>query len=106
MIGYVGAAGIVVSIITFYYVTSYDPEQDPFRKENDSTYSTSSTLLRPNPFDFHLLGLKCKMRHLLEKLQLIKLRSESRNGHNQRLEYAFIKVCVFPICHELLLVLK
>ena len=91
-IGYVGAAGVVVSIITFYYVTSYDPEQDPFRRPGNATAPNSPIAFKPNSFDVCILGLKGKIRRWLGISRWIKPRNEFHGLHNQRLENAFIKV--------------
>ncbi|KAJ9616368.1 hypothetical protein H2200_000086 [Cladophialophora chaetospira] len=94
LIGYVGTALIVVSIIAFYYLTAYDPSKDPFRK-NDSADASNGTSYHANPLDTCFLGL---LRKSKQSIQSSKERTTSPPARSlqSRLEAACIK-CVLSM---------
>jgi hypothetical protein len=88
------SAGIVVLIIILYYLTSYDPGLDPFRKSGVSN-SVSAVPFRENSFDVELLSLPKTIKLKLEKLglrKLLNLSNEQINPPSSRREAAYIQV--------------
>lgn len=73
MLAFVITAWIVVFMLIVYYLVAYNPELDPFRKEDEQT-----TCRYPNPVDFivlrfvrHLPGLRnIQESHLLQSNRL------------------------------------
>ncbi|CAF3518362.1 unnamed protein product [Fusarium graminearum] len=70
-------AWMVVGLLILYYLAAYNPELDPFRKENETTLSRY-----PNPIDVSVLRLirQGLAFRVLRKFKLL---------HSNRLEYAF-----------------
>uniref|UniRef100_A0A4E9ENQ1 Uncharacterized protein n=1 Tax=Gibberella zeae TaxID=5518 RepID=A0A4E9ENQ1_GIBZA len=70
-------AWMVVGLLILYYLAAYNPELDPFRKENDRTLSR-----HPNPIDFSILRLTRRglVLRVLQKGNLL---------HSNSLESAF-----------------
>ncbi|CAF3626566.1 unnamed protein product [Fusarium graminearum] len=70
-------AWMVVGLLILYYLAAYNPELDPFRKENDRTLSRY-----PNPIDFSILRLTRRglVLRVLQKGNLL---------HSNSLESAF-----------------
>jgi hypothetical protein len=66
VIGYTVTAGLVVAIITVYYFVGYQPDLDPFQREQtaEQNQAQSSTHpkyeFRPNPIDELLLRYRYK----------------------------------------------
>lgn len=73
-------AWMVVGLLILYYLAAYNPELDPFRKENDRTLSRY-----PNPIDFSILRLTRRglVLRVLQKGNLL---------HSNSLESAFNNV--------------
>ncbi|KAL4938113.1 hypothetical protein BDV06DRAFT_226298 [Aspergillus oleicola] len=67
VIGYVGAAGIAVTLISCHYIMAYSPDLDPFRDAN-GVPSRRDMPFRPNPVDLMILRcIKGPFRSLSEK---------------------------------------
>ena len=85
VIGYVATAGIVVLIITGYYLLSFQPRLDPFREGLlDPALGFRG---RPNPVDEIFLG---PIRRLCTKL--FGSHRTTVEAH-ARLEQSLVKVC-------------
>ena len=84
-----GSAAIVISIITIFYFTSFDPEKDPFRDDNGASDIRS---FRPNPFDVTLLNLDNTIRNVVRRITSFPLPDGKRRQRNPRLEAAYVKV--------------
>lgn len=86
MIGYTGTAGLAVTIITIYYLLVYCPEDDPFRKKDDSIDPQQTVPYRPNPVDELFVRSLAKIRtRMVGKTGSITLRQ-------RRLKDMLIKV--------------
>src|SRR5689334_10627527 len=93
VIGYMGSAAIVVSIIIIYYLTSFDPGKDPFRKEDGTCHPNSSSPFRENPFDVVVLGLGRTIKNVLKQKRPISPSTQQKKQRNPRLEAAYVKAC-------------
>ena len=87
-INYIGTAGIAVLIILVYYLTAYEPTNDPFERDGQSEIP-----FFPNPVDYHLLGWIRNGSRYISKRFLGPHRLNPRVS--ARLENTFIKVCDF-----------
>lgn len=92
LVGYVGTAGIAVVIITLLYFLAYDPQKDPFKKENASIFTSTSITHRPNPVDIRMLALSRVVGHRLSKLLPLKAQIPFERFDGQRLEFQSLKV--------------
>jgi hypothetical protein len=55
VIGYVATAGIAIAIVTFSFLITHNPTQDPFEKQKGVENGTHTSVSRPNPVDVALL---------------------------------------------------
>jgi hypothetical protein len=55
VIGYVATAGIAIAIVTFSFLITHDPTQDPFEKQGGVDNGFLTSVSRPNPVDVTLL---------------------------------------------------
>jgi hypothetical protein len=92
VIGYVGSAAIVVLIIVVHYLTSYDPQIDPFQKDIATSGPSPSAMCRANPFDVSVLSMAENFANIVAKAYSFTLPPRLSPQHNRRLAAAFIKV--------------
>ena len=65
IISYIATAGIAVLIISIYYLTAYEPANDPFERDGQNEMP-----FFPNPVDYYLLrwirgGLRCVLKRFI-----------------------------------------
>ena len=91
VIGYVGTAFIVVSIIVVSYFASYDPRDNPFQGTNDIDNVNEKIHFRPNPVDMVVLNWCSRVALSLRRRKWITEPVERAKAANSRLRKPCIK---------------